>query len=45
MNYLDIEEQYKSWRGNIAKYDCHRALLNTDKLFNELFKNNSHNSH
>lgn len=45
MNYLDIEEQYKSWRGNIAKYDCHRALLNTDKLFNELFKNNSQNSH
>lgn len=45
MNYLDIQEQYKSWRGNIAKYDCHRALLNTDKLFNELFKNNSQNSH
>lgn len=45
MNYLDIEEQYKSWRGNIAKYDCHRALLNTDKLFNELFLNNSQNSH
>lgn len=45
IDFHDIEEQYKSWKGNIAKYDCHRALLNTDKLFNELFKNNSQNSH
>ena len=45
MTFNEIEEQYKSWRGNIAKYDCHRTLLNMDKLFNDLFLNNSQNSH
>lgn len=45
MTFNEIEEQYKSWRGNIAKYDCHRTLLNIDKLFNDLFLNNSQNSH
>jgi len=46
MTYKDIEEQYKSWRGNIKKYDCHRTLRSIDKLYNELFKNNnSQNSH
>lgn len=45
MTFKEIEEQYKSWRGNIAKYDCHRTLLNMDKLFNDLFLNNSQNSH
>jgi hypothetical protein len=45
MKFKDIEEQYKSWRGNLTKYNCHRALMNMDKLFNELFKNNSQNSH
>lgn len=38
MTYEEVEEQYKSWRGNIKKYDCHRTLLNMDKLFYELFK-------
>ena len=45
MTYREIEEQYKSWKGNIKRYDCHKALMNMDKLFAELFKNNSQNSH
>ena len=45
MTYREIEEQYKSWKGNIKRYDCHRALMNMDKLFADLFKNNSQNSH
>lgn len=45
MTYREIEEQYKSWKGNIKRYDCHKALMNMDKLFVELFKNNSQNSH
>lgn len=45
MAYREIEEQYKSWKGNIKRYDCHRALMNMDKLFADLFKNNSQNSH
>lgn len=45
MTYREIEEQYKSWKGNIKRYDCYKALMNMDKLFAELFKNNSQNSH
>lgn len=45
MTYREIEEQYKSWRGNIKKFDCHRTLINMDKLFDELFKKDSQNSH
>lgn len=44
MSFNDIKEQYKSWKGNLLKYDCHRTLINMDKLFNELF-NSSQNSH
>lgn len=44
MTLFDIKEQYKSWRGNIIKYDCHNTIRNMDKLFDELF-NNSQNSH
>ena len=48
LTFNDIHEQYKSWKGNLKKYDCHNALRNMDKLFDELFihpKNNSQNSH
>lgn len=38
MAFRDIEEQYKSWKGNLLKYDCHRTLRNMDKLFDELFR-------
>lgn len=46
MTFRDIEEQYKSWRGNIQKYDCYKTLKTIDKLFDDLFiNNNSQNSH
>lgn len=38
MNKKDIENQYKSWKNNIIKYDCKRTIYNTDKMYNELFK-------
>lgn len=37
MTFRDIQEQYKSWRGNLLKYDCHRTLRSVDALFNDLF--------
>lgn len=47
IDFHDIEEQYKSWKGNIQKYDCYKSLRNLDKVFNDLFinNNNSQNSH
>ena len=32
-----ISNQYKGWKGNISKCDCHRVILNMDKLYDELF--------
>lgn len=32
----DFINQYKSWRGEFSKYNCHRTLLNMDNLFYEL---------
>lgn len=37
MSYPDIEQMYKSWRGNAEKYDSYHTLQNIDKLFNELY--------
>lgn len=47
IDFHNIEEQYKSWKGNIQKYDCYKSLRNLDKVFNDLFinNNNSQNSH
>lgn len=46
IDFHDIEEQYKSWKGNIQKYDCYKSLKNLDKVFNDLFlNNNSQNLH
>ncbi len=46
IEFHDIEEQYKSWKGNIKKYDCHKSLRSLDKLFDDLFiNNNPKNSH
>lgn len=33
----DIKSAYKSWRGSLTKFDCHNAIKNMDKLFEELF--------
>jgi hypothetical protein len=32
-----IEEQYKSWRGNIMKYNAYKSVRNLDALYNILF--------
>jgi hypothetical protein len=32
-----IEEQYKSWRGNIMKYDTYNSVRNLDALYKYLF--------
>lgn len=34
----DIEQQYKSWRKAQLKYDCKKKIHNTDKLYENLFK-------
>ncbi len=33
----EIAVQYKSWRGNISKYNSYRSIRNTDLLYNKLF--------
>ena len=37
VTFEDILNSYKSWRGNIKKYNCYKVLLSTDKLFYTLF--------
>ena len=31
-----LREQYKSWRGNIIKYNAYRSVRSTDALYNKL---------
>lgn len=39
INYkTDIEQQYKSWRKAQLKYNCKKKIYNTDKLYENLFK-------
>nr|DAH09221.1 MAG TPA: group II intron reverse transcriptase/maturase [Caudoviricetes sp.] len=39
MNYKnDIEQQYKSWRKAQLKYNCKLKIHNTDKIYENLFK-------
>lgn len=33
----EIENQYKSWRGTLKKYNSYRSLRNLDKLYTQLF--------
>lgn len=37
ISYNDIEKQYKSWRGNIAKFNSYKSVKNTDALYAKLF--------
>jgi len=37
MTYPEIEEAYRSWRGNLRYYSAYNVMKNMDKLFNELF--------
>ena len=34
---VDICTTYKSWRGNIERFDSYRTLKNMDKLFYQLY--------
>lgn len=33
----EIREQYKSWRGNIIKYNAYKSVRNTDALYKTLY--------
>lgn len=37
ITYPEIEEAYRSWRGNLRYYSAYNVMKNMDKLFNELF--------
>ena len=37
MTYEDIDLMYKSWCGNVEKYNSYQTLQNLNKLFNELY--------
>lgn len=38
MTKEEIENQYKSWRNNIIKYDCKRTIHNVDGIYDQLYK-------
>lgn len=37
ITYPEIEEAYRSWRGNLRYYSAYNVMKNMDKLFNKLF--------
>lgn len=37
ITYPEIEEAYRSWKGNLKYYSAHNVIVNMDKLYNELF--------
>lgn len=41
--FKDIEDSYKSWRGNMARYNAWHIIRNMDKLFEELYRNAERN--
>ena len=38
ISFKDIQESYKSWQGNLKKYNCYYIRLRMDQLFNSLYK-------
>lgn len=34
----EIKEQYKSWRGNIIRFNAYKSVRNTDALYKTLYK-------
>lgn len=34
----EIENQYKSWRNNVVKFDCKKTIHNIDNLYNQLYE-------
>lgn len=39
----EIREQYKSWRGNLIKYNAYKSVRSTDALYKSLFGGNHGN--
>lgn len=39
IQYENVANMYKGWRGTMRKYDCYNRLKNMDTLFNNLFIN------
>ena len=37
ITYKEIENHYKSWRGNFKKFNCYHRLGDMDELFDKLF--------
>ena len=37
ITYKEIENHYKSWRGNFKKFNCYHRLGDMDEFFNKLF--------
>ncbi|MBQ0112142.1 MAG: RNA-directed DNA polymerase [Bacteroidales bacterium] len=37
MEYKEIEQQYKSWRGYMAYFDSYKSIKSIDALYDELF--------
>lgn len=37
ISYEQIQEQYKSWRGNIIRYNSYKSVRNTDFIYKNLF--------
>ena len=37
IEFEEVKQQYMSWRGYIAKFDSYKTLKDMDKLFDELF--------
>lgn len=37
ISYDDIRSQYRSWRGNVVRYDARRSVRGTDYLFRSLY--------
>lgn len=37
IQFQQIEEQYRSWRGNASRYKNYKSVCNMDRLYNKLF--------
>ena len=36
IKYDDVAQQYRSWRGNLCKYDAHRSIRAMDRFYREV---------
>ena len=45
ITFADVQQAYNSWKGYIGYFDSYRTMRSTDKLFNQLFKNDKGRSY